>query len=465
MFATEWSRQNARLAGALLLVATGRIYLSSGGADAMAFTPPRARSLHEATTLLGFTAFAVALSAAIAAAGKRWAGGLASVGLGAIAGLLAICQYNAILGAAIGFVVGALISCNMFIAFLKAVARTFAAVAAGIAAGAAALATQRDLSAGPGAAVLLFMATAVIAAMTVLFRRRAKLSPADWKRRWLGRFGRSSLLLVMVVGLWISLSVDTLRRVHRVSSLRNAVSYTPELPWLWQGCVKVTRLSGRSDLGDSDLSSLRGFKHLEQLDLRNTRVTDEGVSQLDVLPGLSWLVLNDTQVTGSGLGHLAATPSLTQLFLDGTRTDDQGLMQIGRLTKLRGLSLNSTKLTDEGLKHLNALTVLGKLELNDTQIAGDGFPSLASLVWLRTLDLANTQVADSGLEKLPVLPRLTRLRLDGTLVTDEGLQHLKKQPLLRTVEARRTAVTADGAEAFRKTMRQRKTMLHCEVER
>ncbi|HVW38071.1 MAG TPA: hypothetical protein VHB99_12225, partial [Pirellulales bacterium] len=126
MFVTERSRQNLRLAGALLLAIGARVYLSRGGAEAMVFTPPRLSSRYEAQTLLVYAALAIAVSATVAAAGKRWVGRLASVGMGGVAGLLAISQYNAILGAAIGLIVGLLVACGVFraslIGFLRVIA-------------------------------------------------------------------------------------------------------------------------------------------------------------------------------------------------------------------------------------------------------------------------------------------------------------------------------------------------------
>jgi hypothetical protein len=131
MFATERSRQNMRLAGALLLVIAGRVYLSNGGVEAMVFTPPRLNSRYEAQMLLAYVALAVAVSAAIAAAGKRWVGRLTSVALGGVAGLLAINQYNAILGAIIGLIVGLLVACGIFLGVLAGTAKIVAATAFG----------------------------------------------------------------------------------------------------------------------------------------------------------------------------------------------------------------------------------------------------------------------------------------------------------------------------------------------
>ena len=489
MFATERSRQNLRLAGALLLVVAGRIYLSSGGEDAMRFTAPHLHQFDDALKLLAFVALGVAISATVAVAGKRWVGRLACVGLGGVAGLLAISQYNAILGAAIGLVVGLLVACGAFLAVLFALARVAVATAFGVICGAAALGTQQDLNAGPGAVVLLLMTATVVAAAFVLFRRSRQQSPVEWQRRWLRRLGRTNLCLLVIVGLWISLSVDAVRRVNRIGIQGNLSPLIPELPWLWRGCIKTTWLDARRDLQDEDLVCLRNFTDLEFLNLSNTRITDAGLAELRNLPRLRYLLLNSTKINGKGFEHLATLPALAELALDDTPISDENfaslqklaglrrlwlkntpignaaLAPIGKLGTLGALILSGTKITDAGLIQLQGLASLGHLDLSNTQIQGTGLPNLAPLLWLQHLDLSQTQITDADLEKLPTLPKLSRLRLDGTQITDAGLAHLKKQPILCIVDAYETAVTAEGAEDFCKAMRRRATMPLCSVNR
>jgi hypothetical protein len=489
MFATERSRQNLRLAGALLLAIGARVYLSRGGAEAMVFTTPRLSSRYEAQTLLVYAALAIAVSASVAAAGKRWVGRLASVGLGGVAGLLAISQYNAILGAVIGLVIGVMVACDIFLPVLIAFARVAAAIAFGVACGAAALATQRDLSGGPNAIVLVLMTAAAVIAAFFKFWPRPNSTRTEWTRRRLKSFSRTRLFLFVIFGLWLSLSVDTVRRASRLGSHSNANAFSPEVSWLWRGCVTVTHVWGREGLADGDLSDLRGFADLFALDLRNTLATDAGLAQLRGLPRLRRLVLNGREITGDGFADLATLPTLTELYLDDTQVGDrklaalarlaalrqlllantnvtdEGLVQIGKLTALGYLDLSGTQVSNEGLKRLQNLRSLSYLHLSHTQITGDGLQHLAPLAWLQVLDLSQTQVSDADLEKLPVLPRLERLWLDGTEITDAGLAHLSKQPMLKVVDAYETAITAEGAEQFRKAMLQRTTKPECIVNR
>jgi internalin A len=64
---------------------------------------------------------------------------------------------------------------------------------------------------------------------------------------------------------------------------------------------------------------------LTDLDLRGTKVTDEGLKSLAALTKLQTLHLNDlTGVTDKGLGHLGGLKALTRLDLRGTKVTDGG---------------------------------------------------------------------------------------------------------------------------------------------
>lgn len=157
MLAIARSRHFLLLAGALSLAIAARIYLSNGGAEAMAYRHPSVSNLHDVEEFFGAVVLAAAVSGAVAAAGKRWLGRISATALGGIGGLLAISLHNAVLGALIGLAVGALVACNAFGRTLAGLAKSGAALAAGILSGAAALATNRDLRDGPGAVVMLLM--------------------------------------------------------------------------------------------------------------------------------------------------------------------------------------------------------------------------------------------------------------------------------------------------------------------
>lgn len=73
------------------------------------------------------------------------------------------------------------------------------------------------------------------------------------------------------------------------------------------------------DVDDATLTSLRGFDKLRELDLSDTKVTDEGLKLVKDLPALTSLRLAGTRITDSGFkAELAAKESLQRLDLTGT---------------------------------------------------------------------------------------------------------------------------------------------------
>ena len=127
---------------------------------------------------------------------------------------------------------------------------------------------------------------------------------------------------------------------------------------------------------DALLKELAGFKSLQNLDLRFTRVTDAGLKELADLKSLQTLDLDDTKVTDAGLKELAGLKSLQTLGLASTKVTDAGLKELAGLTKLQTLILNNTKVTDAGLKELAGLKSLQTLHLTATKVTGPGVNEL-----------------------------------------------------------------------------------------
>jgi tRNA A-37 threonylcarbamoyl transferase component Bud32 len=176
------------------------------------------------------------------------------------------------------------------------------------------------------------------------------------------------------------------------------------------------------------LAHVRGLSGLRWLDLTGTQVDDEGLVEVRRFTRLVWLFLNDTRVSNAGMGRLEGLSQLQTLGLGGTRVGDVGLPQLAKLPQLRALGLYNTPVTDEALKHV------------------------ARLPLLEDLNLANVQVGDPGLAHLAALPRLRLLNLDGTKVSDAGLTPLGKLQKLEELYVRKTAVTDAGARRFQEAL-------------
>jgi len=223
----------------------------------------------------------------------------------------------------------------------------------------------------------------------------AEVKPAARKpkRRWF-QFSLAWLLLLtlvcgVVLGLWVAPAERQRRAAEYVEGLGGGVRYASEdedgnraPEWL------------RRSVGDDY------FRSVEEIDLRDTQVSDAGLAHLENLTALERLYLSGTQVSDAGLAHLESLTALKELNLGGTQVSDAGLAHLENLTALKVLFLYGTQVSDAGLAHLERLTGLEWLNLGSTQVSDAGLAHLERLTALEGLLLSGTQVSDAGVAEL-----------------------------------------------------------------
>jgi Leucine-rich repeat (LRR) protein len=175
------------------------------------------------------------------------------------------------------------------------------------------------------------------------------------------------------------------------------------------------------------------------LDLRRTKVTDDGLRHLEKLPQLGQLTLGNNDVwaslnvarpispiTDAGLIHLKGLTRLTNLHLDGLPITDTGLDALKDLPALGGLFLSRTKIKGPGLARLKSLPTLAVLFLDGSEIDDQGLRFLSGASNLQYLSLNGTGVTVEGFKALKRLPRLGQLNLGSTGLLDEEVMDLRK---------------------------------------
>ena len=266
---------------------------------------------------------------------------------------------------------------------------------------------------------------------------------------------------------------------------------------------RITAIDFRASwVTDADLRRLVHFPALHSLNLSLTRVTDQGMQELRVLPGIVDLDLRFAEfVTDEGVASIKNWKKLKRLRLHGTKSSDTALDHIAGLTTLETLDLGSLMLTDVGLERLTALTNLKALSIGGNEIGDAGLQALRQMPGLTFLDLSGRQGTDSnvwsinmsdvGLEaivtltqlrelrfgcnsigvgsegtrfatvsamsvtparlrKMKALTKLQRLKLEGCdRIDDEAAAILAGFPALEEVDLKGTAVTAKGLAALR----------------
>src|SRR5262249_8787350 len=122
-----------------------------------------------------------------------------------------------------------------------------------------------------------------------------------------------------------------------------------------------------TNLDDVGLEHVSQVATLENLDLQDTKITNDGLAHLARLPRLAYLRLKENnQLTNQCVPHLLHLPHLTELQIHETSIDQQGLQTLASMTNLRNIIVYvwNNNYTFDGLLALSArmpnCTILAK---------------------------------------------------------------------------------------------------------
>ena len=199
--------------------------------------------------------------------------------------------------------------------------------------------------------------------------------------------------------------------------------------------LDMSKLRGRLELENKDISVLAGLEHavnLDFLDLDRNAISDvialgsltglrtlflrenaiADVAALGSLTRLEWLYLNENTI--ADVTALRGLTQLKLLALGGNEISD--VAALGGLTSLTQLSLDRNAISD--VTALGSLIRLTQLSLRDNAIAD--LTALGSLTSLVSLDLSGTAIADltALVTALRGLASLRALALDRNEISD-----------------------------------------------
>jgi Leucine-rich repeat (LRR) protein len=180
------------------------------------------------------------------------------------------------------------------------------------------------------------------------------------------------LMLTLVHAARAAIRPQQDRVIAEVTRLGGSVVLDETLPG--KPIVKID-LHG-TQITDSDLAFLddqkKNLKQLQVLDLRLTKIGDQGISSLRNLNSIQTLNLFRTQLSDKGLAHLRKLTRLQTLLIGGTKVSDAGLINLKRFSQLKKLSLFQTQISDAGIPHLKVLAKLETLLISGSKITPAG---------------------------------------------------------------------------------------------
>jgi Leucine-rich repeat (LRR) protein len=183
---------------------------------------------------------------------------------------------------------------------------------------------------------------------------------------------------------------------------------------------------------DADLERVGEIKSLRKLNLAHTKITDVGIEHLKPLENVVEMNLYYAEyITDTALAHLRGWKKLEVLNLRGTRMTSQVFESLSQLTALRSLDIAFTEVEDDGFEQLSTLARLEHLAMGGNRLSGTALASLKLLPALRSLDVGGMQRVDSGrwglalsddnLRRLSELTDLRVLTLTGANLNDRRI--------------------------------------------
>jgi eukaryotic-like serine/threonine-protein kinase len=250
--------------------------------------------------------------------------------------------------------------------------------------------------------------------------------------------------------------------------------------------LKVFSVRGLRQIDDSAIPKLVHLQSLLRLDIRDCRISANGVASLKAaMPNLeiAWSEPNnvaakailgakgtvDVLLTKKGLKRHVTTiaelptepfqltavhmsgsrrsvcppllviqnpglDALASLDLSDTPIEDAQLGGLANLPGLRELYLARSRITDAGLAHLKGCRALQRLDLAGAPINGSGLMHLRDLPDLRRLHIGGPQLNELFLVELAGLKKLERLGLSKYVLSTQALQSLAQLSQLRELD-------------------------------
>lgn len=224
-----------------------------------------------------------------------------------------------------------------------------------------------------------------------------------------------------------------LHRLVRLEYSRETASGETSLAWLQETpALRDLRLLelAAPEINDSDLEAIGRLEQLQELHLRVTRLSGQGMRHLAQLKNLRLLVVSSEELGESALQAISQLEQLEELSINTPQPSRAGLDQLAQLEALRTIEL-PTHIGQSDLAFLAELAQLESLKFTDCEAVSqatfwfgpepldwseEAWANLGQLMNLRQLDFSQTGIATSHLVQLQSLPCLTELNLSCTRV-------------------------------------------------
>ncbi len=198
--------------------------------------------------------------------------------------------------------------------------------------------------------------------------------------------------------------------------------------------------------------SIKGVQHLPEnirrLDLGGTLIRDEDCHYLADRKKLTSISFGGSPISDCGVAELCKNKHLVELTLQETLITDAALDYIVACEQLESLVLNRcTELTARAIEKLAACHKLKYLHIGQTGVDERALAKILENCALIEIGLCDCPgISDSTMETILMCESLEEIYLDGSAVSTAGLAKLNKLPKIRRILARGNNIDVTSLE-------------------
>lgn len=191
---------------------------------------------------------------------------------------------------------------------------------------------------------------------------------------------------------------------------------------------------------------IKQMKDLQVLDLTESQFSNKSLADLQEMQ-LVILNLRSSKISDEGLTYVCRIQTLHRLDLGDTRVTDDGMSEVAKLPNLMSLNLGETKyVTATGIKKLKGIRTLRKLNYVYHELTDEHIDTILEQKNIQYLDLGRCRFTPDMLQKLASAKHLYGLFLKDCDLSDRDVEIISKNKGIRELGLGRNPL---GVKAIR----------------
>ena len=171
-------------------------------------------------------------------------------------------------------------------------------------------------------------------------------------------------------------------------------------------------------------------KHLQTLNISNTRITDRGLEAISGMP-IQNLTCENLTIGRDGCKAIARMPALVNLRIGrNVGVDDAGIAELAKSKTLQTITIGGTSFGVKAIEALKKMPRLMGLGVSYSKLSPDVVAAIASCDRLVSLEAAGCGLDANGIRKITGMSKLQSLDLSNNEISKQSLEDLARMQAL-----------------------------------